>query len=69
MHPQTAALLIVSAVLPTMASVAVTLRVLAKYMRKSKPPMLNASDYLIFVALVCLMVLKICPMALIVSSS
>ena len=69
MHPQTAALLVVSAVLPTLASVAVALRVLAKHMRKNRPPMLNASDHLVFVALVCLLVLKTWPTALIVSSS
>lgn len=51
MHSQTAALIIVSAVLPTTASVAVALRVLAKHMRKNKQATLIASDHLVFVAL------------------
>ena len=52
MFRQTAALLTVSAVLPTAATVAVLLRVLARSKKKVTNAPITASEYLIFASLV-----------------
>jgi len=52
MHPQTVTLIVVSAVLPIAASVAVLLRITASSKRKNTPTTLGLSDYLVFVSLV-----------------
>ena len=52
MYSQTVALIIVSTVLPVVATVAVLLRVRARTLKRSGVSFLNASDYLIFASLV-----------------